>query len=160
MTKQVEKKSSLSSMASHDSAYGSPTDDWRFVVHAFDDLDAFKPHVKNMFWYDQDEMETVSPQELVPDTVFTRERTVSDSFVQFVAPETEFTHKRTSSYSKSKVFRCDMCTSTFSRNHDLKRHIRIHLGIRPYKCETCTKSFSRMDALHRHVHIRGCTGLE
>ncbi|EGF79557.1 hypothetical protein BATDEDRAFT_12478, partial [Batrachochytrium dendrobatidis JAM81] len=56
-------------------------------------------------------------------------------------------------------FKCDMCPSTFSRNHDLKRHIRIHLGIRPYKCERCDKSFTRMDALHRHTAVRGCKTL-
>lgn len=58
----------------------------------------------------------------------------------------------------TKCFPCDMCNSTFSRNHDLKRHVRIHLGIRPYKCDTCPKSFTRMDALNRHKNIRGCKG--
>jgi uncharacterized Zn-finger protein len=60
---------------------------------------------------------------------------------------------------KRKVFYCHLCPTTFSRNHDLKRHIRIHLGIRPHKCQTCPKSFTRADALHRHVHIRGCRGV-
>jgi len=55
-----------------------------------------------------------------------------------------------------KSFPCSMCSSSFSRNHDLKRHIRIHLGIRPYKCDTCPKSFTRQDALNRHKNIRGC----
>ena len=59
-----------------------------------------------------------------------------------------------------KVFHCHLCPTTFSRNHDLKRHIRIHLGIRPYRCQTCPKAFTRADALHRHVHIRGCRGLD
>nr|KAJ3403733.1 hypothetical protein HK105_004017 [Polyrhizophydium stewartii] len=55
-----------------------------------------------------------------------------------------------------KPFKCEMCASTFSRNHDLKRHVRIHLGIRPYRCDLCGKSFTRMDALHRHTSVRGC----
>lgn len=60
---------------------------------------------------------------------------------------------------KKKVFYCHLCPTTFSRNHDLKRHIRIHLGIRPHKCQTCPKSFTRADALHRHVNVRGCRGV-
>lgn len=73
--------------------------------------------------------------------------------------------KRTRSVSnptpgkKKKVFYCHLCPTTFSRNHDLKRHIRIHLGIRPHKCQTCPKSFTRADALHRHVNVRGCRGV-
>lgn len=59
---------------------------------------------------------------------------------------------------ETKCFPCNICCSTFIRNHDLKRHIRIHLGIRPYKCDTCPKSFTRMDALNRHRNIRGCKG--
>ncbi|KAI8925638.1 hypothetical protein BC831DRAFT_460058 [Entophlyctis helioformis] len=62
----------------------------------------------------------------------------------------------TSASAHPKPFKCDMCHSTFSRNHDLKRHIRIHLGIRPFKCDLCSKSFTRMDALHRHTSVRGC----
>ncbi|KAJ1342534.1 hypothetical protein BSLG_002852 [Batrachochytrium salamandrivorans] len=61
-----------------------------------------------------------------------------------------------STSTNSKPFKCEMCPSTFSRNHDLKRHVRIHLGIRPYKCDMCEKSFTRMDALHRHTAVRGC----
>ena len=35
----------------------------------------------------------------------------------------------------------------FNRNHDLKRHKRIHLAVKPFPCNHCDKSFSRKDAL-------------
>ena len=46
-----------------------------------------------------------------------------------------------------RPFKCDQCPQSFNRNHDLKRHKRIHLSIKPFPCPHCDKSFSRKDAL-------------
>lgn len=46
-----------------------------------------------------------------------------------------------------RPFRCDQCPQSFNRNHDLKRHKRIHLAVKPFPCNYCDKSFSRKDAL-------------
>jgi hypothetical protein len=46
-----------------------------------------------------------------------------------------------------RPFKCTECQQAFNRNHDLKRHQRIHLEIKPYACEDCGKRFSRKDAL-------------
>ena len=46
-----------------------------------------------------------------------------------------------------RPFRCDQCPQSFNRNHDLKRHKRIHLAVKPFPCAHCDKSFSRKDAL-------------
>jgi len=46
-----------------------------------------------------------------------------------------------------RPFKCDQCMQSFNRNHDLKRHKRIHLAVKPFPCGHCEKSFSRKDAL-------------
>lgn len=46
-----------------------------------------------------------------------------------------------------RPFKCDKCPQSFNRNHDLKRHKRIHLAVKPFPCKHCDKSFSRKDAL-------------
>ncbi|EST08736.1 Zinc finger, C2H2 [Kalmanozyma brasiliensis GHG001] len=55
-----------------------------------------------------------------------------------------------------KQFKCSACDAIFSRNHDLKRHARIHLAVKPFPCGYCDKAFSRKDALKRHVLVKGC----
>ncbi|CAD6591955.1 MAG: hypothetical protein ASARMPREDX12_005516 [Alectoria sarmentosa] len=55
-----------------------------------------------------------------------------------------------------RPFKCDQCPQSFNRNHDLKRHKRIHLAVKPFPCGFCEKSFSRKDALKRHILVKGC----
>ncbi|OXV11200.1 hypothetical protein Egran_01039 [Elaphomyces granulatus] len=52
-----------------------------------------------------------------------------------------------SSPPNDRPFKCDQCPQSFNRNHDLKRHKRIHLSVKPFPCNHCEKSFSRKDAL-------------
>jgi hypothetical protein len=51
------------------------------------------------------------------------------------------------SYDKSdRPYACRTCCAAFSRNHDLKRHEKIHLTVKPHPC-VCGRRFSRKDAL-------------
>ncbi|KAI1339314.1 hypothetical protein F5Y15DRAFT_85114 [Xylariaceae sp. FL0016] len=59
---------------------------------------------------------------------------------------------------QERPFKCDVCTQSFNRNHDLKRHKRIHLAVKPFPCTDCEKAFSRKDALKRHRLVKGCGG--
>lgn len=56
--------------------------------------------------------------------------------------------------NQDRPFKCDQCPQSFNRNHDLKRHKRIHLPVKPFPCGVCEKSFSRKDALK--VSAGGC----
>ncbi|KAF8740197.1 hypothetical protein AX14_008378 [Amanita brunnescens Koide BX004] len=48
-----------------------------------------------------------------------------------------------------RPFRCNVCPASFVRNHDLKRHVRLHDN-KAWKCGGCSKVFSRRDAIKRH----------
>ena len=50
-------------------------------------------------------------------------------------------------HPNDKPCKCDQCPTSFNRNHDLKRHKRIHMTVKPFPCEDCEKRFSRKDAL-------------
>ena len=56
-------------------------------------------------------------------------------------------HNQQSVPHNDRPFKCDQCPQSFNRNHDLKRHKRIHLAVKPFPCGYCDKSFSRKDAL-------------
>jgi len=48
---------------------------------------------------------------------------------------------------QERTFKCADCPQSFFRNHDLKRHTKIHLAVKPFPCSNCDKTFSREDAL-------------
>ncbi|XP_020776375.2 zinc finger protein 90 homolog isoform X1 [Boleophthalmus pectinirostris] len=48
---------------------------------------------------------------------------------------------------------CSICAKGFRAEWQLKRHMRVHTGERPFSCSVCGRSFSRKDALRGHVAI-------
>ena len=61
-------------------------------------------------------------------------------------------HQRNhSTHPTTRPYQCPRCPASFARNHDLKRHAKLH-GSRAYKCSGCDKIFSRRDAIKRHMN--------
>jgi uncharacterized Zn-finger protein len=69
----------------------------------------------------------------------------SPAFSNLISPLTTYSHSN-SGGRNDRPFKCDQCPQSFNRNHDLKRHKRIHLAVKPFPCGHCEKSFSRKDA--------------
>nr|XP_023018845.1 zinc finger protein 33B-like isoform X2 [Leptinotarsa decemlineata] len=72
-----------------------------------------------------------------------------------IVPLTEKNKLDRKSYKSSKKTRseecsCDTCGKKFTRLGGLQRHMKIHLGIKPFKCTTCCKTFSQKATLERH----------
>lgn len=52
-----------------------------------------------------------------------------------------------------QLFHCSVCRRDFTRLVNLKTHLRIHTGERPYVCSVCSKPFRHSGALTRHFRI-------
>uniref|UniRef100_A0A8C1SCH9 Myoneurin n=1 Tax=Cyprinus carpio TaxID=7962 RepID=A0A8C1SCH9_CYPCA len=61
---------------------------------------------------------------------------------------------------------CNVCGNLFSEMSSLRRHMRIHKGLKPYQCQLCTRSFRQGNQLKTHMRIHtgekpfNCTSCE
>ncbi|XP_018587724.1 zinc finger protein 497 isoform X2 [Scleropages formosus] len=72
----------------------------------------------------------------------------------FARPSQLLQHQRSQHASKAGGFLCAECGRAFNSHSNLRIHLNVHTGARPYSCSDCGKSFSQSGALkiHRRIH--------
>ncbi|KAJ3613495.1 hypothetical protein NHX12_019744 [Muraenolepis orangiensis] len=61
-------------------------------------------------------------------------------------------------FSPTMNLKCPSCPHTAKRKVDLKRHLLLHSGQRPYPCHACSNRYIRLEHLKRHfktTHLAG-----
>ncbi|KAL8568913.1 hypothetical protein ACOMHN_017085 [Nucella lapillus] len=62
---------------------------------------------------------------------------------------------RTDKEKKMKKHVCEECGRGFALTGDLKKHVLIHTGVKPFVCDFCDKAFTQSGNLtiHRMIHL-------
>ncbi|XP_071507161.1 zinc finger protein 711-like [Diadema antillarum] len=53
-----------------------------------------------------------------------------------------------------KQKQCKVCKKSILKTN-MKVHMRVHTGEKPFQCKVCSRCFSRKDSLKRHMSLRG-----
>ncbi|GIY84779.1 zinc finger protein 362 [Caerostris darwini] len=62
-------------------------------------------------------------------------------------------HSREAHRGDIKPYQCQQCLKSFSSNHQLLQHIRIHTGEKPYKCSYCDRRFKQLSHVQQHTRL-------
>ncbi|KAG8201130.1 hypothetical protein JTE90_028796 [Oedothorax gibbosus] len=62
-------------------------------------------------------------------------------------------HAREIHRGEVKPHQCQQCLKSFSSNHQLTQHIRIHTGEKPYKCSYCDRRFKQLSHVQQHTRL-------
>ncbi|KAI8115818.1 Zinc finger protein 362 [Lucilia cuprina] len=55
--------------------------------------------------------------------------------------------------AECKPHQCQQCMKSFSSNHQLVQHIRVHTGEKPYKCSYCERRFKQLSHVQQHTRL-------
>ncbi|XP_072219528.1 uncharacterized protein [Leuresthes tenuis] len=58
--------------------------------------------------------------------------------------------KSNSKHNTDTCIRCDICGKAFEKKYQVRKHHRIHTGVKPHACKTCGKRFYELSVLSYH----------
>eukprot|EP00064_Thunnus_orientalis_P012402 superscaffoldBa00001897_g12437 len=83
-----------------------------------------------------------------------REQQSETTFVAGVGKGEIGVQFETDSFDEAKTkFGCSLCDRSFSQRGSLNRHVRSHLGVRPFPCPRCPMTFSRQYRVTEHMRV-------
>ena len=50
-------------------------------------------------------------------------------------------------------FHCDYCGKISRHKNDLRKHVRIHTGEKPYKCTICGEGYAQSQQVKKHMIV-------
>lgn len=98
-----------------------------------------------------------STTDCVMDSLASIEPNAFESFVEPHQPTVVSTDETVLRSHRSPQHPCPHCGKVFKKPIDLRRHMRIHTGERPFKCERCSKAFSLLSTLNEHLKVHDNT---
>ncbi|KAK2706453.1 zinc finger protein 628-like isoform X2 [Artemia franciscana] len=71
----------------------------------------------------------------------------------FMAKSAMQFHARDLHRAEPKPHQCNQCFKSFSSNHQLVQHIRVHTGEKPYRCSYCDRRFKQLSHVQQHTRL-------